>query len=218
MRYALPILLLLAMLIAAPGCSGCGRGPASESATIGEAVEEEVKEAAEGEEAIDDSGAIVYTISDQSYIGWAGRKPLGTHFGQFPSFEGTVTVRDGDLTTARVDITFHVTELSSDDTRLTGVLLDNTWFAVDEHPDARFTSTSIEPAGDGYTVSGNLEIRGIRKSVTFPAEIDLEDDLITVFAEFNIDRTAWEIGRGHVEDLVVYKDVEIELDVIAEAS
>lgn len=210
MRYAIPLVLLAALMAMAVGCGG----PTGESATVGDAIEETPEEAAKAvEEAVD---AVIYEISDQSYIGWAGSKPLATHYGQFPSFEGTVSVRDNDITTARVDITFHMTELSSDDTRLTGVLLDPTWFHVEEYPEARFTSTSIEEDENSYKVTGNLEIRGERKSVSFPAEIELDGDQITVFAEFYIDRHAWDIGRGHVEDLVVRNNVSIELDVIAD--
>lgn len=212
MRYAIPLVLLAAFLAAAPGCTGCG--PSGESATVGEAVEETPEEAAKAaEEAVD---ATVYAVSDQSYIGWAGRKPLGTHFGQFPAFDGAVTLRDGDPATLRADISFHVSEMSSDDTRLTGVLLNENWFHVEEYPTARFTTTSIEPGEGNYKVTGNLEIRGTRKSVSFPAEIDIDDDMITVFAEFQLDRTHWGVGQGLAEDLVVYNDVAIELDVIAE--
>ena len=218
MRYAIPLVLLAALLLAATGCSGCGRGPASETATIGEAVEvtEESAPAApvEGEEPAAD--AVAYTVTENSYIGWAGRKPLGTHFGQFPSYEGTVTVRGDDLTTARADVTFSIAELTSDDTRLTGTLLNANWFNAEAHPTARFVTTSIESAESGYKVTGNLEIRGVNKSVTFPADIQLSNGLLTVSAEFTIDRTAWGVGQGLAEDLIVNNDVAIELEVEAE--
>jgi polyisoprenoid-binding protein YceI len=217
MRYALPLIAMAAILMAAPGCGGCGRGPTSESATIGEAVEETVQEIAEGvEQAIDDADTKTYTVTENSYIGWAGRKPLGTHFGQFPSYEGAVTVKGDDLTTARADVTFHTAELSSDDTRLTGVLLDSSWFNVEEYPTARFVTTSIEQTETGYRVTGNLRLRDANKSVTFPADIRLDNGRIELSAEFSIDRTAWGIGQGLAEDLIVYNDVAIELEVEAE--
>lgn len=225
MRYAVPIITLAAFLVIA---TGCGRGTTSEPATIGEVIEEVAEQAtpgngedySEGDDAatIADEGREVFTISDQSYIGWAGTKPLGTHFGQFPNFAGVVTIVGDDITTAKADITFYIADLTSDDTRLTGTLLNQNWFHADEYPLARFVTTSIEPADAGYKVNGNLSIRGTTESVSFPAEIDLDGDEITVFAEFPLDRTKWGVGQGLADNLIVRNDVAIELDVIAERS
>ena len=38
-----------------------------------------------------------------------------------------------------------------------------------------FTSTSIVPAADGFTVTGNLDLHGMQKSITFPAQIEEHD-------------------------------------------
>src|ERR1700726_4011358 len=44
------------------------------------------------------------------------------------------------------------------------------FFNVDQHPTMTFRSTRIEPAADGYTMTGDLTLNGITRSVTFDVE------------------------------------------------
>ncbi|HVR07912.1 MAG TPA: YceI family protein [Thermoanaerobaculia bacterium] len=41
---------------------------------------------------------------------------------------------------------------------------------TDRYPQATFRSTKVEPAGDGYRVTGLLDLHGVVKEVTFTAE------------------------------------------------
>jgi polyisoprenoid-binding protein YceI len=44
------------------------------------------------------------------------------------------------------------------------------FFNVDAHPTMAFQSTRIEPADDGYTMSGDLTLNGVTRSMTFQVE------------------------------------------------
>ena len=44
------------------------------------------------------------------------------------------------------------------------------FFNVDQHPTMTFRSTRIEPADDGYTMTGDLTLNGITRSVTLEVE------------------------------------------------
>ena len=44
------------------------------------------------------------------------------------------------------------------------------FFNVDQHPTMTFRSTRIEPAADGYTMTGDLTLNGITRSVTLDVE------------------------------------------------
>jgi polyisoprenoid-binding protein YceI len=44
------------------------------------------------------------------------------------------------------------------------------FFDVETHPELRFESTAIEPAGDGYRVTGELTIKGITREVAFDVQ------------------------------------------------
>src|SRR5262249_53360221 len=76
------------------------------------------------------------------------------------------------------------------------------FFDCARFPTARFVSTAIAATKDGYQVTGNLELRGVKRSVTFPAEIDAGADVVVV-AEFGIDRKDFGIVyAGMADDLI----------------
>ena len=157
----------------------------------------------------------VYTFNQNTYIGFAGSKPTGTHYGQFTAFTGGVTVLSGAIESAKIDLEIDTTSISTDDTRLTGTLKNESWFDIAKFPTATFESASIVKSGGGYTVTGNLTMKGVTKGVSFPATITLDGDTLKAKAEFSIDRNAWTIGVGLAADVIVDDAVAMELDVEA---
>ena len=68
---------------------------------------------------------------------------------------------------------------------------------------------------DVRDVSGNLEMHGITKNITFPAELELDGDTLTTAAEFTIKRFDWDIVySGKVDDLI-HDEVLIAFEVEA---
>ncbi|MFM2285794.1 MAG: hypothetical protein RLZZ543_1291 [Bacteroidota bacterium] len=85
--------------------------------------------------------------------------------------------------------------------KLLGHLKSDDFFSVEKNPEAQFEIVKVEAAsdaasGNNSTVTGNLTIKGIAKSITFPANITIEPAQLTAKAEFNIDRTEWDIKYG----------------------
>lgn len=208
------VLLGATVVVAWAGCSSPYRN--APRAVISDAIETPVPVETPAATAPAPSAgpAVVYRLSGDTYIGFAGSKPLGKHYGQFPVFDGSVTVRNNDLTTADINVTIDVTAIETDDTRLTGTLKGDKFFDVENYPNATFVSTGVTKADGGYTVAGNLTIRGTTKGITFPADITLTDDTLKAHAEFNLDRNQWGIGVGWTQ-VVIHDNVFMELDVEA---
>ena len=57
------------------------------------------------------------------------------------------------------------------------------FFNVDQYPTATFTAASITPAGAKYQVTGNLNLHGVTKSISFPATISISGDAVKINAE-----------------------------------
>jgi len=66
-----------------------------------------------------------------------------------------------------------------------------------------------------YTVTGDLEMRGIKKSVTFPATIAVTPTDVSVNSEFAINRKDFGIVYAGKADDLVRDDVVIHLDLKA---
>ena len=58
----------------------------------------------------------------------------------------------------------------------------------------------------------------LQKNITFPARIDLDDNSLKAEANFDIDRTQWQINYGNdktLGDKFISEKVNIELDLEA---
>ena len=129
--------------------------------------------------------------------------------------------------------------------KLIGHLLSPDFFDVAHHPTAEFEITKVEPLAETnaetdsllktrervvqnnvsrpvaeptHLVPGNLIIKGVPKSISFPARITLEGATVTTQANFLIDRTDWNLnyraGKSFA-DKMIYDEVNVVLDVTA---
>jgi len=156
--------------------------------------------------------------SEDSKIQFVGAKVTGHHDGSFGKFTGTVNLVDADPTKSRVAVDIDAASISADVPKLTGHLKSADFFDVEKFPKARFESTSIRVGGEKgatHTVTGNLEMHGITKSISFPARIQVNGDQLSVDAEFSIQRKDFGLNYpGKVDDLI-RDDVLIKLAIRA---
>lgn len=73
-----------------------------------------------------------------------------------------------------------------------------------------------------HLLTGNLTMRGITKSISFPARIEVSDTYIKAEAKFNIDRTDWDLSYSNEANIVdkakdqfIYNTVNVGLNVEA---
>jgi polyisoprenoid-binding protein YceI len=151
----------------------------------------------------------------QSTLGFVGSKITGSHDGGFAEFEGTIEVVNGDPTKSSVKVLIDVTSLWADDDRLTKHLKSPDFFDVENLPEAIFESTAIEAAEGGYTVTGNLTLHGVTKSIAFPAQIEIAPDRVTALAEFFVKRFDFEIVYPGKPDDLIRDEVVIKFDLVA---
>jgi polyisoprenoid-binding protein YceI len=206
--HAFDIRKILSVLLFSVACMACAN-PADNApdAAVSEAVEPPAGATA---------GGVEYAIDTDSTIGFVGSKVTGSHNGGFKSFEGTITVVDGDPTKSRVDLRIDAMSLWADDERLTGHLKSPDFFEVETYTVATFTSTAIaDNSAGGYDVTGNLELHGVTKSITFPATISVEDDRVSAQAEFSIQRFDFGIVYPGKADDLIRDDVLIRFDLTA---
>ncbi|NUO53317.1 MAG: YceI family protein, partial [Polyangiaceae bacterium] len=102
--------------------------------------------------------------------------------------------------------------------KLDGHLKSKDFFEVETFPKATFTSTEIKAGGEGgatHTITGNLNLHGVEKSVGFPAKIKVEKDKVTAEAKFAINRKDFNIVYAGKADDLIKDDVLIKLTITA---
>lgn len=154
-----------------------------------------------------------YVVRAESTIGFVGSKVTGSHNGGFKKFAGKVNVADGKIAASEIKIAMASTFADND--RLTGHLKSADFFDTAKFPATTFTLTSIEPSGAQKTVTGNLDLHGVTKSITFPADVQIADDAVTVKAEFAINRKDFNINYPGKPNDLIRDNVVLKLDLKA---
>ena len=159
-----------------------------------------------------------YVINAQnSKIEFVGSKVTGSHNGSFGSFTGQVDYA-GAPEKSRVNITIDANSIATDDPKLTEHLKTADFFDVAKFPQSTFVSTEIKPGGERgatHTITGNLTMHGVTKSVTFPATIAVTPEAATVDSTFSINRKDFGISYAGAADNAIRDDVVLTLKIRA---
>ena len=155
-----------------------------------------------------------FVVLPDSKIEFVGSKVTGSHTGGFTNFQGKVNIVDGKISgSPQLVIDMHSTW--SDNSRLTGHLKSADFFEVEKFPTSTFTVTSIEGEGDEVKVNGNLDLHGVTRGISFPAKVKITDDLMTVQADFAINRKDFGIVYSGKTDDLIRDNVVIRFDLKA---
>jgi polyisoprenoid-binding protein YceI len=151
---------------------------------------------------------------DRSKIAFVGSKVTGSHNGTFEKFSGAIDYA-GQPEKSRVTITIDMNSVTTDTPDLTKHLKTADFFDVAKYPQATFESTEIKTGGEKgtHTVTGNLQLHGVTKSVTFPATIAVTPDAVTVDSTFAVNRKDFGINYAGAADNLIRDDVVLTLQV-----
>jgi len=215
-------LLLMALVIITATAflaSGCGKS------------EKEVKVGDKQNTGNKTGKPLTVSVTD-SKINWLGKKVTGQHNGTIKVANGEVLVDNGKVTGGKVEIDMKtITNEDQKDEeskkKLEGHLSSPDFFDVAKFPTSKIEITKVEAMNDASkpnvnsTVTGNLTMKDVTKSITFPAEIKIENGVLTVKADFDIDRTDWNIKYGsgkffdNLGDKVINDKFNLNLTIVA---
>jgi len=91
--------------------------------------------------------------------------------GYFRDFTGTVNYDAKDVSKSTVEFTAKIASVDTGVATRNAHLQKPEFFDAEKYPDMTFKSTKIEKKGKQWMLTGNLTIRDVTKSVTFPFDI-----------------------------------------------
>lgn len=158
-----------------------------------------------------------YKVDSSQFVNFIGTKPVGEHHGKFNIKEGTFFVKNEALVTGG-KLVFDITSLKITDAdtsgsqKLMGHLSSPDFLDVVNYPTATFEITAVEDYvpdstntlildGATNTIKGNLTLKGVTKNVSFPAIVKVTPTAVTATANFNINRTDWNLIYGNDQSL-----------------
>jgi polyisoprenoid-binding protein YceI len=86
------------------------------------------------------------------------------------------------------------------------------YFDVTQYPTISFVSTAITKTSSGYSVSGNLTIKGVERTVSFPFTVENNGDALVFSGNFSINRQDFNVGGSSA---VLSNTVNVSLKVFA---
>lgn len=192
---------------------GCAANPADDKAkaTVGNAAPEA--------SAAKPGATETLAISPQnSKVEFVASKVTRSHQGSFKQFSGKIELAPNSIPDSKVSVDIDTASIVADDDQLTAHLKTPDFFDVAKLPKASFVSTKIEPGntpGATNTITGNLELHGVKKSITFPATIQVAPDSVSVNAEFAINRKDFGIVYAGKTDDLIRDEVVMKLSIKA---
>ena len=145
--------------------------------------------------------------------------------GFFRDFTGTVNYNAEDAGKSSVEFTAKATSIDTGVAGRDRHLRSADFFDVEKFPDLMFKSTKVEKRGKNWLVTGDLTIRGVTKTITFPFDIagwlpadDRSGGKMGITAETTINRRDYGVNYGGnlpTGTPVLSDEVKVELQIEA---
>ena len=170
---------------------------------------------------------------ENSVVEWKGSKPAGTHTGTIKFMDGQAQLKGGKLEGGKFVFDMNsitVTDLKAGDGKedleahLKGTgkkEAEDHFFNVGKYPKGSFEITKVTEENGKSMITGNLNLKDITKSITFPAMISNEGPSMTLKSEpFMINRTDFKINYASksvfddLKDKFVDDNIELVVTLI----
>ena len=192
-----------------------------------EKTKQETKEVEAKTETQQIADAIYTANTETSVLNWKGFKPTGTHNGTVAIKNGTIEVKEGNLVGGNFVFdmnTITVLDIPIEEKgngKLKGHLESGDFFGVENNPTATFKILEVIQ-NEGMLIKGDLTVKGITKTIQFPATFKTTDNGIQLTgAPFEIDRTDYGIEYksqkffDNLKDKFINDEFEISFEVNA---
>ncbi len=129
--------------------------------------------------------------------------------GTFTDLKGTIDFDAEDLPNANFDVSVATASINTGNNTKDKHAVGNSWLDADNHPRISFQSHSFKKTDAGYTVDGQLTIRGERKAVSIPFIFD--DKVFS--GELTVNRQDFGVAGPFLFGGLVGDDVKVSLRI-----
>lgn len=146
-----------------------------------------------------------WQITDKYNITFTAGGEVG---GIFKAFRGTIAFDEQNLPASGFDLTIDVASVNTGNGLMNTHLKGADWLDAGKFPTIHFVSKKIDRSGNGYQVTGILDMHGVSKELTVPFTFQRNGAGGTFAGKFFINRSDFHIGKAGGE-----VDEKINLDI-----
>ena len=152
----------------------------------------------------------IWQITDKYSITFSGGGEVG---GLFKTFKGNIVFDEQNPAASAFGLTIDVASVNTGNGLMNTHLKSAEWLDAGKYPVIHFTSKKIVKAGADYQVTGDLEMHGVKKEVTFPFSFRNAGATGTFSGKIFITRSDFHIGKpgGEVDEKI---NIEIKVPVV----
>lgn len=164
------------------------------------------------------AAAAEWTVDyDQSHIYFEGEQTGSPFKGEFHAFKADITFDPGALDQSKAVVTVDLKSAETGDSQRDDALPNNTWFDVEDHPNARFVTTGFRHLEGGrYAADAELTIKGTTQEITLPFNLSIEGDRAKVDGTVTLNRFDFDVGTGDfASGQWVRPQVTVTVDLVA---
>lgn len=136
--------------------------------------------------------------------------------GDFTGLKGKISFNPNQITNAIFDVTVSAGTIDTDNSQRDESLVGEDYFDVKKYPVIKITSTKISTTNKTnagyYYFTGNLTIKGVTQTISFPFQVEKINDDYLFSGEFQINRLAFGVGE---RSMVLGNTVIVQLKVLA---
>ncbi len=149
--------------------------------------------------------SVSWKIADGYAIQFSSNNPSGV----FNDLKGNIIFDENNLSEAKFDMEVSVASISTGNGMKNKHARSDKWFDAEKYPTIRFKSSEIRKTDTGYEVSGALEIRDVKKKVTFPFTFENQ----TFKGSLSINRLDYGIGSVKGMSKKAATDLQVDISV-----
>lgn len=135
---------------------------------------------------------------DHSHIMFQGQHAGNDFEGEFKEWQAQIAFDQDNLASSHAVVTITTKSAETGNAMYDGTIPSEDWFNSVQFPTATFKSTSFSKTDTGYEVTGDLTIRDVTKSMTFPFALEgtESENTVKMAAQLPINRLDFGVGKG----------------------
>src|ERR1700735_5138759 len=115
--------------------------------------------------------------------------------GIFKDFKGSILFDEQTPAASKFDVTIDVASINTGNGLQNKHAKSDEWFDAAKYPQIHFVSRSMARAGNGYQVTGDLDMHGVKKATTIPFTFKRTAQGGVFTGSFTVNRSDFSIGK-----------------------
>ncbi|MHA4807114.1 YceI family protein [Flavitalea flava] len=130
--------------------------------------------------------------------------------GIFKGFKGDLSFDEQNPAASKFDITIDAASINTGNGLQNKHAKSDEWFDVTKYPTIHYVSQKFVKAGNAYQVTGDLEVHGVKKSVTIPFTFQKTPKGAVFTGSFTVNRNDFKLGKPGGD---VAEQIKIDISV-----